>query len=56
VTGHRWCDFSFGIFTGDLVSHDVWELTEEYVLAEELRSYQDFFDGMGDVPVFPTLG
>ncbi|KAL5346767.1 hypothetical protein ACLOAV_007908 [Pseudogymnoascus australis] len=30
VTGHKWCDFSFGIFTGDLVSHDLWELTPEY--------------------------
>jgi hypothetical protein len=56
VTGHRWCDFSFGIFTGDLVSHDLWELTPEYVLAEELTSYQNFFDGMGGVPMYPTLG
>jgi hypothetical protein len=56
VTGYRWCDFSFGIFTGDLVSHDLWELTPEYVLAEELTSYQNFFDGMGGVPVYPTLG
>jgi hypothetical protein len=56
VTGHDWKDFSFGIFTGDLVSHDLWELTEEYVLAEELESYQNFFDGMGGVKLFPTLG
>lgn len=56
VTGHRWCEFSFGIFTGDLVSHDLWELTPEYVMAEELTSYQNFFDGMGGVPLYPTLG
>jgi hypothetical protein len=56
VTGHDWDDFSFGLFTGDLVSHDLWELTEPYVLAEELVSYQQFFDGMGGVKIFPTLG
>jgi hypothetical protein len=26
------------------------------VLAEELLSYQHFFDGMGGVKMFPTLG
>jgi hypothetical protein len=56
VTGYKWKDFSFGIFTGDLVSHDIWELTKPYVLAEELASYQQFFDGMGGVKMFPTLG
>jgi hypothetical protein len=56
VTGHDWDDFSFGLFTGDLVSHDIWELTEPYVLAEELESYQHFFDGMGGVKIYPTLG
>ena len=56
VTGYKWADFSFGIYTGDLVSHDIWELTEPYVLANELESYQQFFNGMGDLPVYPTLG
>lgn len=56
VTGYDWDDFSFGIFTGDLVSHDIWELTEPYVLAEELESYQQFFDGMDGVKLYPTLG
>jgi hypothetical protein len=56
VTGYGWEDFSFGIFTGDLVSHDIWELTKPYVLAEELESYQQFFNGMGGVKMFPTLG
>ena len=56
VTGINWCDFSFGIFTGDLVSHDIWELTPEYTLAEELISYQQFFDGLGGVTIYPTLG
>jgi hypothetical protein len=56
VTGYKWADFSFGIYTGDLVSHDIWELTEPYVLANELESYQQFFNGMGDVPLYPTLG
>jgi hypothetical protein len=56
VTGHEWKDFLFGLFTGDLVSHDIWELTEPYVLAEELVSYQQFFDGMGGVKMYPTLG
>ncbi|MCJ1385504.1 hypothetical protein MMC17_008627 [Xylographa soralifera] len=56
VTGYEWGDFSFGIFTGDLVSHDLWELTEPYVLSEELESYQQFFDGMGGVKLYPTLG
>lgn len=56
VTGYGWDDFSFGIFTGDLVTHDIWELTEPYVLAEELESYQQFFDGMRGVKLYPTLG
>ncbi|MCJ1431084.1 hypothetical protein MMC27_000434 [Xylographa pallens] len=56
VTGYEWSEFSFGIFTGDLVSHDLWELTEPYVLSEELESYQQFFDGMGGVKLYPTLG
>jgi len=56
VTGHDWHEFSFGLFTGDLVSHDLWELTEPYVLAEELVSFQQFFDGMGGVKIYPTLG
>ena len=51
-----WCDYAFGIFTGDLLSHDIWELTKEYVLAEEQISYQQFFDGLGGVPIYPTLG
>ncbi|KAL9055736.1 MAG: hypothetical protein Q9162_003372 [Coniocarpon cinnabarinum] len=56
ATGLNWCDFSFALFTGDLVSHDIWELTPEYVLAEELSSYQQFFNGLGGVTVYPTLG
>jgi hypothetical protein len=56
VTGYEWEDFSFGIFTGDLVSHDIWDLTKPYVLAEELESYQQFFNGMGGVKMYPTLG
>lgn len=56
VTGYDWCDFSFGLFTGDLVSHDIWELTKPYVQAEMLASYQQFFDGLGGVPIYPTLG
>lgn len=56
TTGHDWSKFAFGIFTGDLVSHDLWELSSEYVLAEELISYQQFFDGMGGVKLHPTLG
>lgn len=56
VTGYEWSEFSFGIFTGDLVSHDIWELTAPYVLAEDLESYQQFFDGMGGVKMYPTLG
>lgn len=56
VTGYEWEDFSFGIYTGDLVSHDLWELTGPYVLANELESYQQFFNGMGGVTLYPTLG
>jgi hypothetical protein len=56
VTGFEWSDFSFGIFTGDLVSHDLWELTEAYVVAEDLESYQQFFNGLGGVKLYPTLG
>ena len=53
----RVSDLSFGIFTGDLVSHDLWDLNATYVLNEELTSYNDFFKGLGpDVPVYPVLG
>lgn len=56
VTGLTWDDFDFGIFTGDLVSHDIWYLTKPYVLAEENLSMQQFFDGLGGLKMFPTLG
>lgn len=56
VTGYEWEDFSFGIYTGDLVSHDIWELTEPYALANELESYQQFFNGVGGLTLYPTLG
>lgn len=56
VTGFGVDEFAFGIFTGDLVTHDAWALTEPYVLANELASYQQFFNGLGDVPLYPTLG
>jgi hypothetical protein len=56
VTGSDWKDFAFGIFTGDLVSHDLWELTKPYVEAENLESFQQFFNGMGGVKMYPTLG
>ncbi|KAF2771440.1 Metallo-dependent phosphatase [Teratosphaeria nubilosa] len=56
VTGFDVDEFAFGIYTGDLVSHDLWELTKEYVLAEELSSYQQFFNGLGGVSLYPTLG
>lgn len=57
VTGYEIDDFSFGIYTGDLVSHDIWELTQAYVHSNELEAYQQFFDGLGpNVPVYPTLG
>lgn len=56
VTGYDWEDFAFGIFTGDIVSHDIWELTKPYVLAEELHTYQSFFNGAGGVKIYPTLG
>lgn len=56
VTGFEWDEFAFGLYTGDLVSHDLWELTETYVLQEELECYQEFFNGMGGIPLYPTLG
>ena len=56
VTGFDWCEYSFGLFTGDLVSHDLWELTKPYVEQVEMEAYQEFFDGMGGVPLYPTLG
>ncbi|GAB7354438.1 hypothetical protein MBLNU459_g4927t2 [Dothideomycetes sp. NU459] len=56
ATGIGFDQFAFGIFTGDLVSHDIWELTKEYVLAEELESYQQFFEGLQGLDLYPTLG
>jgi hypothetical protein len=56
VTGLDWTEFAFGLYTGDLVSHDLWELTQPYVEQEEMESYQEFFNGMGGVTLYPTLG
>ncbi|KAK4575042.1 hypothetical protein LTR86_000894 [Recurvomyces mirabilis] len=57
VTGFAVDDFAFSIYTGDLVSHDIWELTKPYVALNELEAYQQFYNGFGpNVPVYPTLG
>ncbi|KAF2236806.1 hypothetical protein EV356DRAFT_481645 [Viridothelium virens] len=48
---------SFGIFTGDIVSHDNGDqLSRAYVEYEEKVTYETFKAEMRNVPVYPTLG
>ncbi|KAF8940553.1 hypothetical protein BGZ58_005887 [Dissophora ornata] len=47
---------SFGIFTGDIVSHDSWMITEQYVSDEETRSYELFKKHLQDMKLYVAMG
>ncbi|KAG5366794.1 Sphingomyelin phosphodiesterase 2 [Yarrowia sp. B02] len=50
-------DFEFGIFTGDMVSHDIQDwlsFTHTYQSEEEVYYLMKKY--MGDIPVYPTFG
>ncbi|KAF9586166.1 hypothetical protein BGW38_009063 [Lunasporangiospora selenospora] len=47
---------SFGLFTGDIVSHDSWMVTEKYIADEESKSYELFKSYLHDLKLYVVLG
>ncbi|KAG0028345.1 hypothetical protein BGZ82_008468 [Podila clonocystis] len=47
---------AFGIFTGDIVSHDAWMITQKYVEDEETRSYELFKQYLQEIKLYVALG
>ncbi|KAF9905257.1 hypothetical protein BX616_001057 [Lobosporangium transversale] len=47
---------SFGLFTGDIVSHDAWMISEKYVADEEIRSYELFKKYLQDLKLYVAMG
>ncbi|KAF9213331.1 hypothetical protein BGZ59_005522 [Podila verticillata] len=47
---------AFGIFTGDIVSHDSWMITQKYVEDEETRSYELFKQYLQEIKLYVALG
>jgi len=47
---------SFGIFTGDIASHDSWMITEKYIAEEETRSYELFKKYLQDLKLYVAMG
>ncbi|CAN6624402.1 hypothetical protein TRVA0_010S00100 [Trichomonascus vanleenenianus] len=49
-------DFEFALFTGDMVDHNVFTLTYNETVAEELTVMREMKHGLGDIPVYSVLG
>ncbi|KAG0216383.1 hypothetical protein BGX28_002853 [Mortierella sp. GBA30] len=47
---------SFGLFTGDIASHDSWMITEKYIADEETRSYELFKEYLQEMKLYVALG
>jgi sphingomyelin phosphodiesterase len=47
---------SFGLFTGDIVSHDTWLITEKYVADQETESYELFKKYLQDMKLYVVMG
>ncbi|KAG0079099.1 hypothetical protein BGZ90_003537 [Linnemannia elongata] len=47
---------TFGLFTGDIVSHDYWLITEKYVADLETRSYELFKQYLQEMRLYVVLG
>ncbi|KAK3840698.1 MAG: Metallo-dependent phosphatase-like protein [Linnemannia elongata] len=47
---------TFGLFTGDIVSHDSWLITEKYVADLETRSYELFKKYLQEMRLYVVLG
>ncbi|KAG0045606.1 hypothetical protein BGZ83_009207 [Gryganskiella cystojenkinii] len=47
---------SFGIFTGDIVSHDSWMVTEKYIADLETESYEIFKKYLQDMKLYVVMG
>ncbi|KAF9166053.1 hypothetical protein DFQ26_008807 [Actinomortierella ambigua] len=46
----------FGIFTGDIASHDSWMITQKYIIEEEARSYGLFYRYLKGLKLYVTMG
>jgi len=47
---------TFGLFTGDIVSHDSWLITEQYVADQETESYDLFKKYLLDLKLYVAMG
>ncbi|KAF9929739.1 hypothetical protein FBU30_001256 [Linnemannia zychae] len=47
---------TFGLFTGDIVSHDSWMITEKYVSDLETRSYDLFKKYLEEMKLYVVMG
>ncbi|KAF9433781.1 hypothetical protein BGZ76_008976 [Entomortierella beljakovae] len=47
---------TFGLFTGDIISHDNWMITEKYISDEETKSYGLFKQYLQDLRLYATMG
>ncbi|KAF9115122.1 hypothetical protein BGX27_008827 [Mortierella sp. AM989] len=47
---------TFGIFTGDIISHDSWMVTEKYIGDEEKKSYDLFKQYLQDMKLYVAMG
>ncbi|CAO3565700.1 unnamed protein product [Mortierella alpina] len=47
---------SFGLFTGDIASHDSWMITEKYIEEEETRSYELFKQYLQEMKLYVAMG
>lgn len=49
-------DFSFALFTGDMVDHNPVLISQEDTFLEESRTLKSLKEHLGDIPVYPVLG
>ncbi|KAF9401486.1 hypothetical protein BGX21_001571 [Mortierella sp. AD011] len=47
---------TFGLFTGDIISHDSWMITEKYIGDEEKKSYDLFKQYLQDMKLYVVMG
>ncbi|KAF9570702.1 hypothetical protein EC968_001486 [Mortierella alpina] len=49
-------DANFGLFTGDIASHDSWMITEKYIEEEETKSYELFKQYLQEMKLYVAMG
>ncbi|KAF8976900.1 hypothetical protein BGZ46_007856 [Entomortierella lignicola] len=47
---------TFGLFTGDIISHDSWMITEKYIGDEERKSYELFKQYLKEMKLYVVMG